>query len=126
MVAVMLFIMAIICFIQPLIADLGMVAIGINIGLIGIMTYGSDSLLSGATAMDIGGEKGAAMAAGIINGVGSAGQLLSPFIAAYFSDLLGWNALFYGFVILALIGGGLAVSKWNFGGNSDSEASNPY
>jgi len=123
-VAVMLFIMAIICFIQPLIADLGMVAIGINIGLIGIMTYGSDSLLSGATAMDIGGEKGAAMAAGIINGVGSAGQLLSPFIAAYFSDLLGWNALFYGFVILALIGAGLAVSKWNFGGNSDPEISN--
>lgn len=125
-VAVMLFLMAIICFIQPLIADLGMVAIGINIGLIGIMTYGSDSLLSGATAMDIGGEKGAAMAAGIINGVGSAGQLLSPFIAAYFSDLLGWNALFYGFVILALIGGGLAVSKWNFGGNSDSKVSNSY
>lgn len=123
-VTVMLFIMAIICFIQPLIADLGMLAIGINIGLIGMMTYGADSILSGATAMDIGGEKGAAMAAGIINGVGSAGQLLSPFIAAYFSEKLGWDALFYGFVILALIGSGLAASKWNFGGNLDSDAAN--
>ncbi len=116
-IAVMLFMMAIVCFIQPLIADLGMVAVGINIGLIGIMTYGPDSMLGGALAMDIGGKKGAAMAAGIINGVGSAGQLLSPFIAAYFSEKLGWDALFYGFVVLGLIGAGLAVSKWNFSTN---------
>lgn len=113
-VAVMLFMMAIVCFIQPMLADYGMIAIGINIGLIGIMTYGPDSILCGATAMDIGGKKGAAMAAGIINGVGSAGQLLSPFIAAYISDAFGWNALFYGFVVLAVIGGLLAVTKWNF------------
>lgn len=112
--AIMLFVMAGLCFIQPLIAGMGMLAIGINIGLIGAMTYGADSILSGAGAMDIGGKNGAAMAAGIINGVGSAGQLLSPFIAAYFSDLLGWNALFYGFVVLALIGSGLALTKWNF------------
>ncbi len=118
-VAIMLFLMAIICFIQPLIANLGMLAIGINIGLIGIMTYGPDSILCGATAMDIGGKKGAAMAAGIINGVGSAGQLLSPFVAAYFSEKLGWDALFYGFVLLALIGSALAFSKWHFGGRLD-------
>ena len=119
--AVMLFAMAILCFVQPLIADLGMLAIGINIGLIGIMTYGPDSLLSGATAMDIGGKKGAAMAAGIINGVGSAGQLLSPFIAAYFSEQYGWNALFYGFVVLGLIGAGMAASKWNFVSQSNQQ-----
>lgn len=113
-VAVMLFMMAIFCFIQPMLAGLGMLAIGINIGLIGIMTYGPDSILCGATAMDIGGKRGAAMAAGIINGVGSAGQLLSPFIAAYISDVFGWNTLFYGFVVLGLIGGVLAVTKWNY------------
>jgi len=117
-VAVMLFLMAIFCFVQPFLATFGMVAIGINIGLIGVMTYGPDSILSGATAMDIGGKKGAAMAAGIINGVGSAGQLLSPFIAAFISDKFGWNALFYGFVFLALIGSGLALTKWSFKGNS--------
>lgn len=113
-VSVMLFLMAIVCFIQPMLAGLGMLAIGINIGLIGIMTYGPDSILCGATAMDIGGKRGAAMAAGIINGVGSAGQLLSPFIAAYISDVFGWNALFYGFVVLGLIGGLLAMTKWNY------------
>ena len=120
--AIMLVIMAGLCLIQPIISGMGMLAIGINIGLIGAMTYGSDSILSGAGAMDIGGEKGAAMAAGIINGVGSAGQLLSPFIAAYFSDLMGWNSLFYGFVVLSLTGAGLAVTKWNFGYKSDIEA----
>ncbi|MFK5972224.1 MAG: MFS transporter [Flavobacteriaceae bacterium] len=114
--AIMLFIMAGLCLIQPVIAGMGMLAVGINIGLIGAMTYGADSILSGAAAMDIGGKKGAAMAAGIINGVGSAGQLFSPFVAAYFSDLLGWDALFYGFVVLALIGGSLALTKWNFKG----------
>ncbi|MFT7032816.1 MAG: OPA family sugar phosphate sensor protein UhpC-like MFS transporter [Cyclobacteriaceae bacterium] len=118
--AVMLFIMAGLCFIQPIIAGMGMLAIGINIGLIGVMTYGPDSILCGAAAMDIGGKKGAAMAAGIINGVGSAGQLLSPFIAAYFSETLGWNALFYGFVVLSLIGAILASTKWNFGGNLET------
>lgn len=118
-VAVMLFLMAILCFIQPIIAELGMLAIGINIGLIGVMTYGPDSILCGATAMDIGGKKGAAMAAGIINGVGSAGQLMSPFIAAYFSETLGWNALFYGFVVMSLIGALLALSKWKFGGRQE-------
>ncbi len=118
-VAIMLLLMAIICFVQPLIANLGMVAIGINIGLIGIMTYGPDSILCGATAMDIGGKKGAAMAAGIINGVGSAGQLMSPFVAAYFSEKMGWDALFYGFVLLALVGSVLAFSKWHFGGRLD-------
>jgi MFS transporter, OPA family, sugar phosphate sensor protein UhpC len=117
--AIMLVIMAGLCFIQPVIAGMGMLAIGINIGLIGVMTYGPDSILCGAAAMDIGGKKGAAMAAGIINGVGSAGQLLSPFIAAYFSETLGWNGLFYGFVVLSLIGAGLAMTKWNFGGNLD-------
>ena len=122
--AVMLILMAIFCFIQPFLAPFGMVAIGINIGLIGVMTYGPDSILSGATAMDIGGKKGAAMAAGIINGVGSAGQLLSPFIAAIISEKFGWNALFYGFVFLALIGSGLAFTKWNFKGNLNYNAVN--
>ena len=112
--SIMLFLMAGACFIQPLLAGAGMIAIGINIGIIGIMTYGPDSILCGAAAMDIGGKKGAAMAAGIINGVGSAGQLLSPFIAAYISDAFGWNFLFYGFVVLGLIGGLLAMTKWNY------------
>jgi len=118
-VAVMLFMMAIFCLIQPFLANFGMVAIGINIGLIGVMTYGPDSLLCGATAMDIGGKKGAAMAAGIINGVGSAGQLFSPFLAAYISEEFGWNALFYGFVAMGLVGSALAVTKWSFKGNSN-------
>lgn len=111
---IMLFFLGLACLIQPTISTISMVFNAIGIGLIGFMTYGPDSILSGATAMDIGGKKGAATAAGFINGVGSAGQLLSPFVVAYVSDIYGWNALFYLFVVLAIIGSGMAALKWNF------------
>ena len=111
---IMLFGLAIICFLQPIISTWGMFANSVSIGIIGIMTFGPDSILSGATAMDIGGKKGSATAAGFINGFGSCGQLISPFIVAYFSSHYGWNSLFYLFVVFALISGTLTLFKWNY------------
>ena len=71
--------------------------------------------MSGAAAMDIGKNHGAALAAGLINGVGSAGQLLSPFAVAYVSGKYGWDALFELFVFVALIAALLLIVKWNYG-----------
>ncbi len=113
---IMLFLMAGLFYIQPMIANMGMTIVAINIGLIGIMTYGPDSILCAAAAMDIGGKSGAAMTAGIINGIGSIGQIFSGFVAAIVTEKLGWDALFYGFVFLSLIAALLALSQWNFGG----------
>ena len=57
------------------------------------MTYGTDSIISGATTMDLGSKRGAATAAGFINGVGSTGQPISPMIIAYVYWCLKYGCL---------------------------------
>jgi sugar phosphate permease len=85
--------------------------------------------MSGAAAMDFGKNQGAALAAGLINGVGSVGQLLSPFAVAYVSGKYGWDALFQLFVIVALLAALLLILKWNYGNENqeitESENDNP-
>ncbi|MEI6137835.1 MAG: MFS transporter [Mariniphaga sp.] len=121
--SIMLFGLAIVLFLQPYLSPLGNVPTIISIGLIGFFTYGPDSLMSGAAAMDMGKNHGAALSAGLINGVGSAGQLLSPFAVAYVSQKYGWNALFEVFVIVALIAAFLLIFKWNYGTENQSDES---
>lgn len=120
--AIMLFLLALSLFIEPYLSSLGIVSVVCAIGLIGFFTYGPDSLMSGAAAMDMGKEEGAAMAAGFINGVGSAGQLLSPGIVAFVSSKYGWDALFNLFVVVALMGALLLLLKWNYGKNEPEES----
>ncbi len=55
-------------------------AFAVSIGLIGFTLYGPDALLTGAGAMDIGGESGAVRAAGIISGLGSAGSVVQELL----------------------------------------------
>jgi len=113
--SIMLFGLALVLYLQPHLSPLGIIPTIISIGLIGFFTYGPDSIMSGAAAMDMGKNHGAALAAGLINGVGSAGQLLSPFAVAYVSGKYGWDALFELFVIVALIAAFLLILKWNYG-----------
>jgi sugar phosphate permease len=65
----------------------------VSMGMIGFMLYGPDSLLSGTGAIDIGSQKGALAAAGIINGMGSAGpifqeQMIGFMYEKYMHDLV--------------------------------------
>lgn len=113
-VAIMMFTLALACLVHPLLIPFGKIATIFSIALIGMATYGPDSIISTAGAMDVGGKKGSAMAAGIINGTGSIGQMFSGFIVVAISQKFGWNNLFYFFVIMSVIGGGLAALKWNF------------
>jgi len=113
--------LAIVLFLQPYLSPLGIIPTIISIGLIGFFTFGPDSLMSGAAAMDMGKNHGAALAAGIINGVGSAGQLLSPLAVAFVSQKYGWNALFQLFVIFALIAALLLIVKWNYGAENQED-----
>jgi sugar phosphate permease len=70
-------------------------------------------LLQGAASQDAGAKWGVGMASGFISGFGSVGQLFSPFLVAYVAGKYGWDRLFYGFVVIALIGGGLLATQWN-------------
>lgn len=68
-----------------LMASLGagsLVMFSVSMGLAGFMLYGPDSLLSGVGAIDVGSRRGALTAAGIINGMGSAGPIFQEEIVA--------------------------------------------
>ena len=111
--ALMLWGLALVCFLQPVLVGWGRAWVAVWIALVGIMTFGPDTLMTGAAAQDYGGREGSGTAAGFINGVGSLGQLCSPFLVAYVVDAYGWDSLFYLFVIFALIGGTLLATRWN-------------
>ena len=113
--SIMLFALAFVLWLQPMLTSLGMLPTIIAIGLIGFFTYGPDSLMSGAAAMDLGKEHGAALSAGIINGVGSIGQLISPFAVALVVERYSWNTLFHLFVVVSLLAGFVLLFKWNYG-----------
>ena len=55
-------------------------AFGVCMAAIGFCLYGPDALMTGAGAMDIGSKRGAIMAAGIINGLGSIGSVAQELI----------------------------------------------
>jgi len=87
-----------------------------GLSLIGFMTFGPDALMTGAGAMDIGSQKAAGMASGIINGIGSIGAALSPFLVATVSESSwGWDGLFPIFTIFSVIAALLMATHWNEG-----------
>jgi sugar phosphate permease len=105
---------AIVCFFHPQLAAWSHLGNAIGISLIGFFTYGPDALMSGAAAIDAGSPKAAGLAAGVINGVGSFGQMVSGFLVAYMSIKYGWDSLFYFLATIALIAGCLLAVKWNW------------
>ncbi len=113
---VMLFGLAAACFIYPsLAAQKGWLNIA-GLSLIGFMTFGPDALMTGAGAMDIGSQKAAGMASGIINGIGSIGAALSPLLVATVSESSwGWDGLFPIFTIFSVIAALLMATRWNEG-----------
>jgi len=106
--------LAIVCLFHPQLAIWGHFGNANGIALIGFFTYGPDALMSGAAAIDAGSQKEAGLSAGIINGVGSLGQMISGFVVAFFTSNLGWDSLFYFFVIIAFISGCLLAVIWNW------------
>ncbi len=108
----MLLALALVLFLHPIFSSYGRVGLAVWISLVGIFTYGPDTLMSGAAAQDVGG--GTATAAGIVNGVGSVGQLLSPLIVAVVAGQYGWDYVFMVFVAFALAGAGLLATQWGY------------
>jgi sugar phosphate permease len=84
-------------------APLGIWAVGTNLGLIGFLLFGPDTLICGAVAQNVGGGRAAASAAGLINGLGSTGAALQGLVTAYISQQWGWNALFSFFVVFSIL-----------------------
>ena len=73
------------------------------LGLVGFMAMGPDSLLAGAAAMDAGSRRQAAVAAGIINGLGSIGPILQEPVIGWLKQTKGLEAVFGLLVVVVLL-----------------------
>jgi len=83
--------------------------------VVGFMLYGPDSLLSGAGAIDLGSRRAAIAAAGIINGMGSAGSVIQElFVASIYKESHGQVGPVFAMLIgaSALAMGALGVVLW--------------
>jgi len=79
---------------------------GLGLSLCGFMLMGPDSLLAGVGAIDVGGRKGAIVAAGLINGLGSIGPIFQEEIIGWVLDHHGQQASFYLLIGMSLVGVG--------------------
>jgi sugar phosphate permease len=112
---VMLFGLAAALLIHPVIAEFGMAATAVSISLLGILIYGPDMLMSGAATVDAVPPAQVARALGIVNGIGSLGQLISAYVVALIVSRFGWDQLFTFFVGCSVAAGGLLTLRWNKG-----------
>jgi sugar phosphate permease len=112
---VMLFALAFVCLMHPVLSGLGWWTTSISICLMGMLIYGPDVLMTATTVLEAVPSSAHGRAAAYVNGVGSAGQMLSPFIVSGFVQRFGWDSLFNLFVICALIAGTLLAVRWDEG-----------
>lgn len=113
--ATMLFALAGWLLIHPVIARLGPAAMAVSISVMGILIYGPDLLMAGPASVDAVRPQHAARAAGIVNGVGSLGQLVSAYVVAVIVSRYGWDQLFTFFLVCAAAAGTLLTLRWNKG-----------
>jgi sugar phosphate permease len=105
----MLFALAFLCLLHPMLASSGEFAMTISIALMGILIYGADVLMSGMAVLDSVPEELHGRAAGFVNGIGSIGQMISPLLITVFVSRLGWTRLFDLFVFFALVAGAICA-----------------
>lgn len=101
--ALLLAALGLVCMLHPAAAAWSRLANLIGIALIGAAIFGPDSLLSGAAVQDAAPPGAVATAAGVVNGLGSFGQLASPWIVLLVAGRYGWDNLFYFFAAISLL-----------------------
>ena len=105
----MLFALAFICLLHPVLAGSGWFGTAVSISLMGILIYGADVLMSAMAVLDAVPDQLHGRAAGFVNGIASIGQTLSPFLVTIFVLHFGWTKLFDLFVFFALVAGGVCA-----------------
>jgi sugar phosphate permease len=94
----------------PIALVLGMMALGLKgqvipvvlISLAGLLLQGPYSFLAGAMSLDVGGRKGAATAAGLMDAVGYVGGTLALWLTGVLAERIGWNSAFIALAIIAV------------------------
>ncbi len=97
----MLLCLAVACALTGLLTTRGVVGAALSIAVLGFFTYGPDSLLVGAAAQDASAASRMGLTLGMVDGVGSLGQMASPYVVSAIVGSLGWSWLFIALSVLA-------------------------
>jgi sugar phosphate permease len=103
--AVMLYALAFVCLLHPLLAGSGTFGMVVSVSLMGMLIHGSDLLMSGMAVLDAVPSSIHGRSIGFVNGIGSIGQAVSPLLATLFVAHYGWSRLFDLFVFFAILSG---------------------
>ena len=103
--AVMLYTLAFVCLLHPLLAGSGTFGMVVSVSLMGMLIHGSDLLMSGMAVLDSVPSHIHGRSIGFVNGIGSIGQAISPLLATLFVARYGWSRLFDLFVFFAIVSG---------------------
>jgi sugar phosphate permease len=89
----------------------------LSMGLAGFMLFGPDSLLSGVGAIDVGSKRGAIVAAGVINGMGSIGPIFQEELVGWLYKAFGGeiSPILYMLVGVAAAGTLMTMALWLMG-----------
>lgn len=109
---VMMLLLGLLCVIYPIMSTWSAGANLVGIALIGACTFGPDTLMAGPATQESAPRGATARAAGFVNGVGSVGQVVSPYLVAFVSSKLGWDALFWMLGAVALAGSAALSTQW--------------
>jgi len=112
-----LFCLSVLMVVFPFI-HLSRAGMGAGMFAMGFLVFIPDSLISGTAAIDFGTKKGASTANGLINGMGSVGQMLGVLLPGWVESLLGkgqnvWTAIFVGLGISLAVAGLMLAPLWN-------------
>ena len=110
--AVMLIGLAVMCLAYPSLSRAGLWSNLAAISLIGAFTFGPDALMAGVGTQEAAPPGATARAAGFVNGVGSIGQVFSPYLVALVSNHFGWEALFASLSGAAVLGAAALATQW--------------
>ncbi len=109
----MLFLAAFVFLLHPVISAGGTTAIAISISLLGILIFGPDVLMTATAVLEAVPVEQAGRASGLVNGVGSLGQMLSPLLVTLCARRFGWNSIFNLFLFCSLVAASLLARRWN-------------
>jgi sugar phosphate permease len=106
--------LGLLCMLYPLFSSMGAWANLAGIALIGAFTFGPDTLMAGPATQECVPPVATARAGGFVNGIGSIGQVVSPYLVAGISSRFGWDAVFYTLGGMALLGSVALATQTQF------------
>jgi sugar phosphate permease len=116
----MLFALGFMSLMEPLVSTMGWWASATSISLMGILIYGPDALIVSTAVLESVPHREAGRALAFVNGVGSIGQMFSPYLVTRFAHHYGWDNLFNLLLVTSLVSAGIMARKWNHS-NLDSD-----